>query len=325
MSRIDRRLIELASPSGYLTRQRAYDAGISARQLRRRAQVGWIDQVGANGFVLVSERRTKTVDLEASIAEIGGECWASGATAAALHGFDGYELRRPFHVTVMRGRNIERAGVRVHTTKEMPRIDRSVTNGIVLTSPARTVIELARSLDARRLTAALDSGLRDGGFNEDLLHRRIVALRSKGRYGIPLLLDVIAGLDATRGGESWLEREYLRITAAAGLPRPATQQVLTKALDKLVRVDFRYPGTNVVVEVLGYRFHRDPSQLRRDTERVSALVVDGYRPLQFTYEHLVESPQWVVETVRRLLAQISESPHTSGLGVVRDTDHGPAF
>jgi len=157
MSRIDRRLIELASPSGYLTRQRAYDAGISARQLRRRAQVGWIDQVGANGFVLVSDRRTKTVDLEASIAEIGGECWASGATAAALHGFDGYELRRPFHVTVMRGRNIERAGVRVHTTKEMPRIDRSVTNGIVLTSPARTVIELARSLDARRLTAALDS------------------------------------------------------------------------------------------------------------------------------------------------------------------------
>ena len=210
MSRIDRRLIELASPSGYLTRQRAYDAGISARQLRRRAQVGWIDQVGANGFVLASERRTKTVDLEASIAEIGSECWASGATAAALHGFDGYELRRPFHVTVMRGRNIERAGVRVHTTKEMPRIDRSVMNGIALTSPARTVIELARSLDARRLTAALDSGLRDGGFNEDLLHRRIVALRSKGRYGIPLLLDVIAGLDATRGGESWLEREYPR-------------------------------------------------------------------------------------------------------------------
>ncbi len=124
-----------------------------------------------------------------------------------------------------------------------------------------------------------------------------MALRSKGRYGIPLLLDVIAGIDVTRGGHSWLEREYLRITAAAGLPRPETQQVLSRAGEKLIRVDFHYPGTNVVVEVLGYRFHRSPEQLTRDTERMSALLLDGYAPFQFTYQQVVSSAELVVDTV----------------------------
>lgn len=205
------------------------------------------------------------------------------------------------HVTVLRGRHVERTGVRVHTTIELGRIDQAVVGDVSATSAARTLIELARTLDVRRLTTALDAGLRDGRFNEDVLHGRIVALRGKGRYGLPLLLDVIAGLDVTRGGHSWLEREYLRITAAAGLPRPDTQQVLSRAGEKLVRVDFHYPGTNVVVEVLGYRFHRSPEQLTRDAERMSALVLDGYAPFQFTYQQVVSSPEVVVDTVRAAL------------------------
>ena len=83
-----------------------------------------------------------------------------------------------------------------------------------------------------------------------------------------------------------------------------TQQVLTKAGDKLVRVDCRYHGTNVVVELLGYRFHRSTGQMRRDAERANALLLDGFAPYHFTYDHLAggqEAAATVVATVWQAL------------------------
>jgi hypothetical protein len=143
----------------------------------------------------------------------------------------------------------------------------------------------------------LDGALRDGLTSEDLLHRRIAALRRKGRYGIPALLDVLDGREVTRGGHSWLEREFLRLVAEAGLPRPETQAVLTRAGDRLVRVDCRFPQTPIVVELLGYRFHRTKQQMGRDAERLNALVIDGFTPFQFTYDQVVSQSATVVATV----------------------------
>jgi hypothetical protein len=254
-------------------------------------RLGLLDQIGPRTFRSPSVPRSLLADLVGLILDVGEPCWASAATAAALHGFDGFRLARPFHITVLRGRHVERTGVKVHTTQDLPLIDRAVATGVPVTSGARTLIELARTESPARLTIALDSGLRDGLYNEDLLHRRIVALRTKGRYGVPRLLDVIAGVEVIRGGHSWLEREYLRLTVGAGLPKPAMQRVLTRAGDRLVRVDCLYAGTNVVVELLGYRFHRSPGQLRRDAERLNALLLDGYAPYQFTYGQIAGGPQ----------------------------------
>ncbi|TFH20987.1 MAG: DUF559 domain-containing protein [Acidimicrobiales bacterium] len=105
-----------------------------------------------------------------------------------------------------------------------------------------------------------------------------------------------------RGGHSFLEREYLRLIADAGLPRPTPQEVLTRAGDHLVRVDFRFDDTPVVVEVLGYHSHHTKEQLRRDTERMNALLAGGFQPYQFTYDHVVSEPDDVLAVTRRALA-----------------------
>ena len=106
---------------------------------------------------------------------------------------------------------------------------------------------------------------------------------------------VLVGNEATRGGQSWLEREYLRLLAKAGLPRPETQAVLTRAGDRLVRVDCHFPGTRVVVELLGYRFHRTKSQITSDAGRTNALLRDGDLPYQFTYGSMMpsETSPWI--------------------------------
>ena len=303
MTNTYRRIMAVATGQlGLLSRRQANGVGVSNPQLRSRVTSGSLIQVGTDTFRLPGAPVSALSELRALMLDIGGDVWASGPTAAALHGFDGFTLRAPFDVTIMRGRDVQRIGHRVHTTTRLELIDRAVVGTVPALSGARTLIDLARTESIERLTVALDSGLRDGRFNESLLHRRIVALRSTGRYGIPRLLDAIEGADAIRGGHSWLEREYLRLIATAGLPRPHTQQVLTSANGSLVRVDFRFPSTPVVVEVLGYRFHRTKEQLRRDAERMNALLREGLLPDQFTYEQIVDEPDSVVDQTRAALA-----------------------
>jgi len=303
MTTIDRRIAAVATGQlGLLTRSQASGVGVSDDQLRNRVQSGSLLKVGIHTYRLPGAPSDELAELRALMLDLGGAVFASGRTAAALHGFDGFALSPPFDVTILRGRNVRRIGHRIHTTTSLDRIDRARVDGVAATSGARTMIDLARSETVERLTVALDSGLRDGRFSEDLLHRRIVALRSRGRCGIPRLVDAIEGVDASRGGHSYLERRFLRLLAGAGLPRPETQAVLGRAGGRLVRVDFRFPGTPVVVEVLGYRYHRTPQQLNRDAERMNALVADGFQPYQFTYDQVMGEPNEVLDQVRVALA-----------------------
>jgi very-short-patch-repair endonuclease len=303
MTNTYRRILAVATGQlGLLSRQQANDVGLTNAQLRSRVSSGSLLQVGIDTYRLPGAPATALADLRALMLDVGGDVVASGPTAAALHGFDGYLLKAPFDVTIMRNRNVRRIGHRIHTTERLELIDRCRVGDVASLSPARTLIDLARTESAEQLTVALDSGLRDGKFNESLVHRRIVALRTRGRFGIPRLIDVIEGSEVIRGAQSWLEREYLRVVAAAGLPAPLTQQVVTSAGGHLVRVDFRFPASPVIVEVLGYRFHRSAAQLRRDAERMNALVAIGLRPYQFTYEQVVDAPSEVVAQTRTALA-----------------------
>jgi hypothetical protein len=288
---------------GAFTRVQANDVGLSDRQLRSRVQSGILIQTGPNSFRYAGAPTSLVTELVDVLKSVGGDVWCSGPTAAALHGFDGYSLRRPFHLLVPRHRNVTRSNVRIHRAEVIELIDRVTVDGLPVTSATRTLIDLARTADAAQLAAALDSALRDGLISEAALHRRIATTRSQGRHGLPLLHEVLAGHEATRGGQSWLEREYLRLLADAGLPRPDTQSVLSRAKDRLVRVDCRFPGTQVVVELLGYRFHRSRSQMSHDATRSNALLADGFLPYQFTYAQVVSEQSWVVETTRAALAR----------------------
>ncbi len=243
--------------------------------------------------------------LVALVADVGEPCWASGSTAAALHGFDGFELRAPFHITTTRDRNVRRIGHVIHTTTDLELIDRDTKLGLPVFSATRTLIDISRSVKPTALTTAVDSALRDGATSEEFLHRRIAALRTSGRPGLLALLSVLEGAEIIRGGQSWLERETLRLLDRAGLPRPSTQVVLGRRGDRLIRVDFLFPGTPVVVEALGYRWHRTGAQMRIDVERGNELLLKGYVLLQFTYSQIVEEPQHVVATIRTALERWS--------------------
>jgi very-short-patch-repair endonuclease len=242
---------------------------------------------------ILTARRTA---LHEQIIDVGVPCWAFGQTSAALHGFDGFRLSKHSDLVIERGHNVRRIGHTIHTSMSIPLIDRSLPHGIPALSPTRTLVTIAGTHTREQVTTALDGAIRDGLTTEDFLHRRIAALRTSGRDGIRGMLEVIEGVEVTRGGQSWLEREFLRLISVSGVAAPATQQILGRRGDRLIRVDFHFPGTNVVVEVLGYRYHRTPSQLIGDAERMNRLQPDGFHVLQFTYHHVVSDGPAVVRT-----------------------------
>ena len=95
-----------------------------------------------SALVLPHRHLTSLTEL---VADIGEPCWACGSTAAALLGFDGFILRPPFHILTSRDRNVRRIGHVIHTTCEIPLIDRTTMHGIPVLSPTRTLVDLARS------------------------------------------------------------------------------------------------------------------------------------------------------------------------------------
>jgi very-short-patch-repair endonuclease len=137
--------------------------------------------------------------------------------------------------------------------------------------------------------------------SEDHLHRRIGALRSSGRHGVPRLVQLLEEREIRGNTQSWLEREYLRLLRSACLPTPTAQVVLGRRGNTLIRVDFHFPGTAVVVEVLGYRWHRTTAQMSIDAERVTRLTLDGKVVVQFTYHQVTTDPGYVLATTAEAL------------------------
>lgn len=291
-----------AAQRGALLPSQLDAAGLTRRERLESVHSGVLQRVGTHVLRSPFVEPTPLAELSALLLDCGPGAVASGPTAAAVHQLDGFLLTPPFHVLIPRGRNIHRPGHRIHTTLDLEPLDVTRVSGVAVLTVPRCLVTMASSVGPAALTAAYDSAIRDRRTTEDSVHERIVALRGRGRYGIPKLLAVIEGGEATRGGHSWLERRFLRICDDAGLPRPMVQRVVSASRGRLVRVDFAFPGTPVIVEVLGYRWHRgDRQQMSRDVERLNALVLDGFAPMQFTYDHVTAEPGWVAQQVREAL------------------------
>ena len=278
--------------------EQARKAGVPAHVLRGWISSGLLDRFGARTLRSASNATTLADDAAAHILDIKPTAWLSRHSAGSLHRFDTFpDLSAPFDVLLHRGTYTTRPGIRVHTSDDMPLSDRVFIDGMPVTSPVRTIIDLARTESRQRLTTIVDGALRDRLITEERLLARIAELRSQGRHGIPKLLEAIEGAEPSRGGHSWLERRFLELVAEAGLPMPETQRHLGKVDGRLIRVDCYFPDVDMVVELLGYRWHRSNAQMNRDTARVNRLTMDGRLVLQFTYEQITLAPEVAIASV----------------------------
>jgi very-short-patch-repair endonuclease len=99
--------------------------------------------------------------------------------------------------------------------------------------------------------------------------------------------------------DSELERRFLALVRSAGLPRPATGQVVNG-----YRVDFHWADLGLIVETDGLRYHRTPSQQTRDRQRDQAHAAEGLTTLRFTHAQVCFEPSEVVDVLARVIGRL---------------------
>jgi very-short-patch-repair endonuclease len=165
-----------------------------------------------------------------------------------------------------------------------------------VTTPARTILDLATHLPRRRLERAIDEAERLGLCGAGEL--RTLIETHAGRAGAGVLARVLeshqVGSTITR---SDLEERFLALCRRYRLPQPGVNVPLLGYV-----VDFLWPGAGLVVEVDGQASHGTRAAFQSDRDRDGRLAVAGYRVIRFTWWDVTRRPAVVADRVRRLLA-----------------------
>ena len=286
----------LARQGGVARRRDLRAAGLRRRALERAVRDGTLRVLHRD---VVSARADASPDEQLRCAVVGLDGVASGTSAAVVWGIELVERPEQQHVTV--GRNRSRArwrGAVVHRS-DLAAEDVLVRDGIAVTSPVRTVLDLCRTLPLVEAVAAADSALRQGLLTAPELTAACVELpAARGRTRVARVVRLV---DPASG--SVLESLCRVLLVLAGIEPPETQLVVRGSTGRVLgRVDFAWPASRLVVEVDGYAFHADRASYRADRRRTNALVLEGWRVLRFSWEDVREHPDQVVAAVRAALA-----------------------
>jgi hypothetical protein len=226
---------------------------------------------------------------------------ASHDSAAIIHGLEILgKPPRDIVLTKPPGRNRARQqGARVHTAL-LPPEQMTVRYGMRVTTVARTVIDLACTVEFRAGVVTADSALHQKLVTKAELES-LVAGCARQR-GIQRAVDVVAFANALT--ESVLE-SIARVTfKELGLPAPELQ-VWVGAAEVVGRVDFLWRQFWTVVEVDGLMKYGNPARAVLQLERDRRLRDAGYEVVHLTWQQVTENPAYVATTIRTAFARAS--------------------
>lgn len=149
-----------------------------------------------------------------------------------------------------------REGIVIH--RRRGEIQRAERNGIPVTPPVDTLVDLAAVLPAKDLPWAIRQADVHSLVAPPALRRAIDGDRRPGAATLRALLD----RETFRLTDSQLEDAFLPLAAKAGLPIPETGK-----RPHGYKIDFFWPQLRLVVETDSLTYHRTPTQQIRDRRR----------------------------------------------------------
>lgn len=272
-----------------VTRAQLVALGLSDQGIGRRVEDGRLHRVHRGVYAVGHPSLTIEGRFFAAVATLGEGAVLSHLSAAVL-----WRLRPArgprIDVTVpSRGGRSRRRAVIVHRAP-LAASDVTTRNGIPVTTPARTLVDLADVLPRRQLERALDEAayLRlDLGGLEPL----------PGRRGSRLLAGVLARHDpgSTRT-RSELEERMLGLCRRFRVPTPAVNATVHGD-----EVDFVWRDARLMVETDGWAAHGTRGAFERDRRRDAELVAAGWRVMRISHTRLEREPDWVAARIAAAL------------------------
>lgn len=186
-------------------------------------------------------------------------------------------LPETIDVTCPRRRR-SRPGLRCHESR-LPADERSVHEGIAVTSPARSILDVAPLTEPHRLErmieAAEDKGLDSPAPLPVLLHRH------PRRAGAPRLRRILGMRDEPRLTRSDWEALTLTFCDGHGIDRPQTA-VLFPCCGRTYELDAFWPRLMLALEFDSWEFHGGRQAFREDRIRDRVLTRAGVRTIRVT-------------------------------------------
>jgi hypothetical protein len=246
------------------------------------------------GVYCVGPRRDDPVSrAAAAVLACGPGALLSHESAASLWGF----LRRwsfPLHVTAERRR--ERPGILTHHCQSLSRSDRSFQHGIRVTAPARTVLDLAPSLPAEKLTRLVNDTRRNHHLSLDAL--QAVLDRNPYHPGTKLLRPFLE--DPANPTASPLEDLFRAFIKRYDLPVPVINFNLRRK-----QPDAYFPEHNLIVELDGWQYHQDRQAFETDRERDAENLRHGTATIRITEQRLTTSPDREAARLTQILDRLA--------------------
>lgn len=231
--------------------------------------------------------------LEALDMMTGRTIVACMSTAAALHGFD-TESDQRLHVLDPAIRMRPTQGLMVHQRNGARLVK---VHERLVTAPAWTAVEVARTLRRPRALATLDAALYVKACTVDDL--RTAVDEQKGRRGIVRVRELVEHADGR--AESPMESEARLAFIDGRLPSPELQYDIIDRCGDLWRADFAWPDAMLVAEYDSMEWHANPSALRHDRMKMARLQECGYTVVPIVVDDVRSRPWDLVARIRHHL------------------------
>ncbi len=295
----DRAVGELAARQhGVVTRQQLGAAGMRRGAIAHRLREGRLHRLHRGVYLVGHPVRPPLAIETAALLACGKGAVLSHHPAGRLLAVlppEGTEI----DVTVAARDPGPLKGVRIHRARRLDPRDLTRRQGLPITAPARTLLDLAEVLAGLQLERALEEALRRRVVSDKQL--RALLARSPGRHGVAVLgalLDRREGPALTR---SEAEARLLALVREARLP-PAELNVHVGRFE----VDFLWRDAGLVVEVDGYAYHSGPAAFERDRLRDAELQSLGLAVLRVNWRQIVDEPHALVARLVRALTRPHE-------------------
>jgi predicted transcriptional regulator of viral defense system len=291
---VDAVIAELAARQhGVVERLQLLAAGLTVAEIEGRVRRGLLIPLHRGVYAVGHAVLRPAGHRLAAVLACGGAAVLSHRSAAAH-----WDLRASaaltIDVTSPKGSGRTRDGLRVHRTS-LHDWERAEHDGVPITTPARTLLDLAEVVPRRSLARAVAEAEQLRLFDLAAIER-VVAVHAH-RHGAArlraLLSDAGIGDGLTR---SELEERVLAICDRHRLPRP-----LVNARVAGLEVDFYWPVAGLVVEADSRRYHLTAGAFERDRERDAQLMLHGLRVLRLTSRRIARAPDAVGATLSSLV------------------------
>jgi hypothetical protein len=273
---------------GLITADQLVKAGLSTSAISRWVANGRLHRVQATVYAVGYISRSPLSREAAALLAAGPDTMLGHRSAAVGSGLLPPRASLPVDVIVPRGRSLRHEGIRAHRPKHPPQPHEIVVrDGLRMTSPARTILDLAATATRAELTRAVDEAYARGLVRPGELEPQ------HGARGAARLREVLNGRGVTRSG---LERRFVALVQRAGLPAPDTNVLVAGH-----PVDAVWHAERVVVEIDTLGTHA--TKVLSDRQRDADLRAAGFEPLRYTDVQVDDAPEAVAAGPSRALAR----------------------